>query len=152
MSKIVACKRMAAILLLLAFFLPLSQCTVEQQTPDGKAVEPTTVVTSAYSSHEWPSADALATYGSFLWPLMLAVASLIWPALSKRAAIGVLELLLCAGSAYVLLTLIYFGDIRYGAYVAAGAIGTYFIATSVELAARLRWRLIFPTRRGGSGS
>ena len=137
LTTTIAIKRLAAIFLLVAFFLPLSQCTVAER-PETKTTELEVIVTYAYSAHKWPSVNALATYAAFLWPLTLSIASLVWPRLNQKWTIGIIELLLCAGSAFILFGLTYFGALRYGAYVAGGSIGLYFITTSVELAARVR--------------
>jgi len=136
----VVIKRVAALFLLVAFFLPLSQCTVEVPTSETRAIERQVIVTYAYSRDKWPSVDALAIYVTFLWPLLFAVASLISPSVSGKLAIGIVEILLCVGSGFMLFTLTYIGMLKYGAYVAMGSIGVYFIATSVQLVARMRKR------------
>ena len=140
LTTTIAIKRLAAIFLLVAFFLPLSQCTVEERNPETKATELKVIVNYAYSGNGWPSADTLPTYAAFLWPLALSLASLVWPSLNQKWTIGVLELLLCAGSGFMLFALTYFGTLRYGVYVAGGSIGLYFVTTSVELVARVQKR------------
>ena len=134
----IAAKRLAAIALLAALFLPLSRCTLEEHDPQTKATKQTVSVTYAYSGHSWPSVDALADYAAFLWPLLLAVARMIRPGLNQRWSVQLLELALCLGSAFILFRLTIGGEWLYGAYIAAAAIAAYFTTVLAELAARLR--------------
>lgn len=138
LSATAAIKRFAAIMLLAAFFLPLSQCSAPKQNVETKVFEQEVRVTYAYTAHEWPSVEALATYAAFLWPLMFGIASLVWPNLNQKWTVGGLELLLCLGSGFMLYALTFFDSLRYGGYIAWGAIGMYFITTSVALIARIR--------------
>ena len=131
-------KRIAAIFLLVAFFLPLSQCTITMPNAETKAIEKKTHVIYAYTAYEWPSVQSLATYAAFIWPLTFGIASLVWPSLNQKWMIGVLEMLLCVGSGFTLFGLSFLGSLQYGGYIAWGAIGIYFITTSVEFATRIR--------------
>jgi len=137
-KAIAAIKRLAAISLLVALFLPLSRCALETEDPQTKAVERTVSVTYAYTAYRAPIADALATYAAFLWPLLLATARLMWPVLNRKWSVEILEVVFCLGSAYELMRLTFFGEWLYGAYVAAVSIGVYLIGALVELAARAR--------------
>jgi hypothetical protein len=138
LSTAIVIKRLAAIVLVVAFFLPLSQCTVEEQNPETRATELKVIVNYAYAHDNWRSLDALATYAAFLWPLTLVIAGLVWPNLNQKLTIGVLELVFCAGSGFVLFALTFIGTLRYGAYLAGVSIGLYFVTTLVELVARAR--------------
>ena len=145
---IVVVKRVAGIVLLAALFLPLSQCTLEQEHPQTKAAERTVTVTYAYTAFEHSIVDGFAAYGAFLWPLLLAAACRIWPGLSRRLSVLVLELLLCLASAYELFGLLVMKEVLYGGYLAAGAIGAYLIAVLAQLAvlAWSRWQRALPAR------
>lgn len=126
---------------MVAFFLPLSQCTAKQTNPVTKAIEQKVTDLYVYSGNDKVSVETLTAYAAFLWPVMLTVASLVWPRLNQSLAVGIFELLLCAGSGFELYAITYLGTLRYGAYIAGGAIGLYFIASSVDLFARMRKRL-----------
>jgi len=151
LSATLVIKRVAAILLLLAFFLPLSQCTDSKTNPETKAIEKEVTVTYAYSGFEWSEsigdlAYEAAVCAAFLWPLVLSIASLIRSSLNQKLTIGILELLLCIGSWYMLNVITSFGELRYGAYLAYGSIGLYFITTLVQLVVRIRevkWLRLF---------
>lgn len=154
LRTIVRIKRVAAVFLLIAFFLPLSQCTAETANPDTKTLERRATVTYAYAAHEWPSVDAVATYGAFIWPLVFAVTGLVRPRPGYKLTTPLLEILFSAGSGYILLTLIIFRAPLYGWYIASASIGAYFIATLAGLFghARRKWenkynRLFDPTAR-----
>ena len=134
LSTTILLKRVAAIILMAAFFLPLSQCSgTDSETGVTKVY-----VTYAYSA-DWPSVNPLTAAAAFTWPLALSIATLVWPRLNQKWPIGIIELVLCAGSALVLVVLIAFCDkVLYGTYVAGGSIGLYFTTTLVALGSRVR--------------
>jgi hypothetical protein len=138
MRLIIAVKRIAAMVLLVAFFLPLAQCTVMTTKP-GKVSEPVVDVTYAYATYDEEFPTPVLAYVGFLWPLAFAIAGLLRPKLLRHRGVALIEMTLCVGSAYVLYMLVTLGgDIRYGAYVAATAIGLYFVSASADVA--IRWR------------
>lgn len=141
-ATITLVKRTAAAFLLIALFLPLSQCTVQTPNPDTKTIEVTTTVTYAYSANEWPSLDALETYGAFLWPFLLGVTTWFWPRLNHKPTVPLLEIPLCGSLGYLLAIRLFTGTPLYGWYVATIAMAAYFFAALTELVvyARLRWR------------
>ena len=140
-ATIALVKRTAAAFLLIALFLPLSQCTVQTPNPETKTIEVTTTVTYAYSANEWPSLDALETYGAFLWPFLFSVTAWFWPRLNHKPTIPLLEALLCCGSGLMLAFFLVFGTPLYGWYIAAAAVATYFLSALAELVAyaRVKW-------------
>lgn len=142
LDAIAIVKKIAAVFLLAALFLPLSQCTVTKPIPGTHEVKQETITTYAYPSKEWLSVDAIAVYVAFLWPAIFVMTSFMWPALNKKAIVGVLELLLCFGSGYVLLLFTFGKSLLYGGYIAWVAIGTYCITTCIQVViqARAAWR------------
>jgi hypothetical protein len=60
------------------------------------------------------------------------------PQVLRRRGVAPIEMLLCVGSGYVLYSLATWGVTRYGAYVAATAIGLYFVSASADVAIRIR--------------
>lgn len=137
----IAIKRLAAILLVLAFFLPLSQCSIKMQDPETGAIKESVTVTYAYEAAANSTTHAIAIYAAFFWPLALVVATMVWPGLHQKMSIGVLELLFCSGSLIVQVGLSMFGTPLYGGNIAFGSIALYFVATlaGLVLQARKRW-------------
>lgn len=147
----------AAIVLLCAIFLPLSQCSQggagSTETPQafahGRHVFPRSdndfsynygikrVVVGFISPREDGLAGAL-TLIAFAWPLALA----IWSQKSGLHRFWWMfytgELLLCAGTVYWVHTLTQSGRLLYGFYVAEAAIAIYTTATLVFIGNRLR--------------
>jgi hypothetical protein len=137
----------AAIVLLCAICLPLSQCAQGLSTETPQAF--------AHARHFFPRSDnefqyhyaiteidfglmGALTLVAFCWPLAFA----IW---SRRARLRrfwwifyALELLLCAGTAYWVYVLTQSGRWLYGAYIAEIAIAIYAITTLVPIGNRLR--------------
>lgn len=138
MQLIIAVKRIAAIVLLLAFFLPLSQCSVMEKQSPGKASVPSVEVTYAYATYDEEFPTPVLAYVGFLWPLGFSIAGLLRPPLMRRRGAALSEMVLCVGSGYVLYVLASWGETRYGAYVAATAIGLYFVSASADVAIRVR--------------
>jgi len=138
MRLIIAVKRIAAIVLLVAFFFPLSQCSVMEEKTPGEASVPKVVVRYAYATYDEEFPTPVLAYAGFLWPLGFAIAGLLRPPLLRRRGVALIEMVLCVGSGYVLYLLASWGETRYGAYVAATAIGLYFVSASADVAIRVR--------------
>lgn len=150
----------AAIILLCAIYLPLSQCS-----RNGENLKPPTTQALAHSRHLFPRSDSdyeyqyaikdviavgtnpkdnglrgVMTLVAFLWPLGFA----IWSSKSEFPRFWWIffagELLLCAGTAYWIYALAYgtSGRWLYGGYVAEGAIAVYAITTLAAIGKRLR--------------
>jgi hypothetical protein len=151
-NAIVVIKRIAALCLLVSFFLPLSQCSLatvaefpqpvrELQSQPGKGV----IVTYAYSAYSWKGWQRPAAYAAFLWPVLLSIVLTVWPALRSRGrTIAALELLLCLGSAWMVLGLTMLGEMRYGGYIAWTALLVYFGAALADLLVRFLQRGLSP--------
>ena len=147
----------AAIVLVCAIFLPLSQCSRQGNSASW------TPEALAHSRHLFPRSDkdfdyyygigslqaafmSPKDYGmngaltliAFLWPLGFA----IWSRKSKLTRFWWIfyagELLLCAGTAYWVYTLTFGGRRLYGFYVAEAAIAIYASTTLVFASNRLR--------------
>lgn len=119
-------KRVAAIALLICLFLPLSQCTT--QTAYGNDYVHLKYV---YNVYAWPSVDAALALAIFLWPVILMVIVVFRPRLEKNFYYCFIELILSAGSGYVLASmLIYSTKILLGGYLALTSFTAYFLCTA----------------------
>ena len=91
MTLINLLKRGSAILLLISFFLPLSQCTKidahENSTPIYESY-------SAYSFYEWPSIDSSIALLLFSWPVIGQLIALSRRLLISPRIVAAIELLL----------------------------------------------------------
>ncbi|WP_394778489.1 hypothetical protein [Undibacterium sp.] len=153
-------KRVAALVLLLSFFLPLSQCssriadqeiaaqpasqavqeaaqTATQAAVSAPAEPPTDI--AAYSAYPWPSAASIVVLLLFAWPAALQLYALLKP--DAFAANGykwaLLELPLIAVTLCCILLLSSLGQqLRYGAVVASAAAYCYLLAVLVPAALR----------------
>jgi hypothetical protein len=138
-------RMVAAIVLLGAIFLPLSQCSQH-----GANSSPPTSQALAHSHHLFPRSDndfeyeygirelgfswrGLLTLVAFAWPL----AFLIWSQRLEQTRflwiLYVAELFLCAGTVYWLGALTMGGRWLYGAYIVVGATAVYALSALVAL-------------------
>lgn len=130
-------KRISSILLMAAFFLPLSQCTVlEGHSPNSHSV-PYDV--AAFSSYDWPSIGSLVALTLFFWPAFLQLISVIRPQRRNDSVWPiVMEACMCLLTGAGISWLTFMGNaVRYGAWVAYTATMIYFSALAVEL---MLWR------------
>jgi hypothetical protein len=153
-------KRIAAILLMVCFVLPLSRCE-----KSGKFEATETKNATAASAASQPASDktyedkyayrnlstdaaleSALTIATFFWPLVIFIL-VRGKTLGFRMTmtVDVLELLLCAGSAYVVYGLVLFDELRYGGFLAFLALGVYSIAALGEILLRL-WPRVRPSR------
>ncbi|WP_256646493.1 hypothetical protein [Thermomonas paludicola] len=137
-------KRIATLLLLASFFLPLSRCASLSNQPvseDGTTVvqgDGTTLVEKEYfdvhgydlvSLKDWP-----LWLLAFTWPLMFQVLALTARQKANSKPIMLLEALLLVFSAFQISYLIYNSDaIRYGALVAYSGLFAYIAALVMQL-------------------
>ncbi len=143
-------KRLSAICLFAAFFLPLTQCT---QTSKREPTQQTTAQNQAAPSLDAPKHDtqvfamtadrdsimwSVANILTFIWPLCLVI--LIWlrPQLDERFSLRHVEILLCLLSVISLLRLTAFGELLPGGFLAWGALLTYSLITVLRLVSRTR--------------
>lgn len=138
-------KRLAAICLLAAFFLPLTQCT--QATPrdaassSGQQSQTTPVSTTQVFASTADKNDPLTNAANvllFVWPVCLMLLTLLRPQCDEHFALRHLELALCLFSIVLLLRLTAFGNLLPGGYLAWGALSTYTLITLLRLLSRIR--------------
>jgi hypothetical protein len=125
-------KRIAAVILMVAFFLPLSQCRAPTP-PTNDAQELKMEVTYAYSAYQWPGAESFAAFFAFFWPVMFSFLGRV----KSKLLINSIELLLCVGTGFMLFALTYMGSLLLGAYVAIALLVVYSLATANQIRKRL---------------
>lgn len=130
MNTTIKLKRISAIVLLLAFFMPLSQCSSIQT--EGSAEPPKTTIFYAYSHDNKISTIMLLSVIAFLWPSLSILLVAYRKTLNSSLIFKLSELLFCIGTAYILVGLTLFGDLLYGSYVAGLSILTYALITLYE--------------------
>jgi hypothetical protein len=158
----------AAIVLLCAIFLPLSQCSSrggDTETPQAYAqarhlfpqddddFKYQYATNYLFTGFMRPREDGLLgalTLTVFLWPLAFA----IWSRKSKLPRFWWIfysgELLLCAGTAYWVHALTQGGRWLYGAYVGEVAIAIYACTTLIFVFDRIRNRFRFRSERSAA--
>jgi uncharacterized membrane protein len=160
MSILQKLRLIAAIVLICAIFLPLSQCSRQGQGQDHDVNSPQALahsrhlfprsddeyvywygisyVSTAYASPKDNGLSGAVTLIAFLWPLGFA----IWSRKSQFPRFWwvfyLVESLLCAGTIYWVYALTLGGRKLYGFYVAEGAIAIYAITTVIIIVTRLR--------------
>ncbi|GGC60254.1 hypothetical protein [Undibacterium terreum] len=136
-------KRVAALILMLSFFLPLSQCSSKyaEQRPGTESAAGTSAQTnnvtttdiSAYSVYPWPSVASIAVLLLFAWPAVLQLGLWLKPSAGTRSWM-LLELPLIALTLSFIAFLCGWGQgLRYGAFIASGAAVAYGTATFITL-------------------
>lgn len=131
MTTLFNIKRLSAVVLMLAFFMPLSQCSAPQK--ENSKEPPEIIVKYAYSQNTESPLATLASVAAFFWPALLAVVFTIKKVLSSRILFKLLELIFCLGTGYMLVMLNIFGKPLYGSYVATSAISIYGLLTLYEI-------------------
>lgn len=129
-------KRIAALVLAISFFLPLTQCS--QKLGDHSPP----YVVSASNADNWPGLFSTIYLLLFFWPLAIQV----WRwmkrlRLPSRRASWIeagLSLLSLAGVSWLIFPMVssFGASIRYGAYLAYGSAFTYGVASLVEAVRR----------------
>jgi hypothetical protein len=140
-------KRLAAVGLLIAFFLPLSQCSTPEQNisekPSTQSAQAAKVAQSngiTYAART-DKDDILLTLingFAFFWPVLFTLLAFLRPEVEQSLSIRLSEILLCLGSAFILLRLTSFGTLLAGGYLAWCALGVYFAITLFNFIARIR--------------
>jgi len=134
-------KRISSVILMLAFFLPLSQCSkLEGQSPNIHSI-PVDIV--AYSSYDWPSIGSSVAVAVFFWPVFLQIIVTMRPKRERNNVFPmVIEVFMCLLTATGISWLTFMGNsIRYGAWIAYSANGIYGGTLLVELVRWLRIKL-----------
>jgi hypothetical protein len=124
----------AAVVLVSAIFLPLSECSKSDNHPP--------VVSKSFSETLFPQTNAdfsyqygfryinftvlgIVTLLAFVWPLLFVVFADKRTSLRARRVLSLLELLLCAGSLYWVHAIMLEGRWLYGAYIVLAAIAVF---------------------------
>lgn len=143
-------KSLAAVGLLIAFFLPLSQCTTPEKniseklpTQSARAAQATKVAQSdgiIYAARA-DKDDTLLTLTNgfaFFWPALFTLLVFLRPEVEQSLLVRLSEILLCLGSAFILLRLTSLGTLLAGGYLGWSALGIYFAIALFNLIARIR--------------
>ncbi len=141
MNISISLKRISALALAIALFLPLIKLKVEKMPYMDFSAYNFAVQTSPGIKGEWMGTMIMTLIYdfAFLWPLALVVVSKAWPALRRKRAVLMAELALSASSGFILTVFFFNGhELRYGLYIAAAAVTAYFIAVAYKLAAWTR--------------
>jgi len=127
-------KRIASMVLCIAFFLPLSQCTPKEGIMETHSV-PVTI--TAYSAYEWPSVASTIAATLFFWPILVQVLAFIRPPRLKSHRWAIAEISLCSLTGLGISWLLFWGDtLRFGVFVAYGAIIAYAGSSICDLLKR----------------
>jgi hypothetical protein len=136
-------RRLAAALLLVALFLPLSRCSEQPpgDTPGGDAAAggaaPSAPTTSRYY-YAWTDFDALEPWSwliflAFLWPLPFLAHEALARGKAARIWVNAIQIPLGAGS----ITLVYYRtflhELWIGGYLAYIALGAYSLSLAAEI-------------------
>lgn len=130
MSVIFNFKRISALVLLLAFFMPLSQCSGPQK--ENSSEPPEISIKYAYSHDSIISISMLASVAAFFWPSLIILLVAFIKALNFSLILKLTEIVFCCGTAYMLVALNIFGSPLYGSYVAMLSIAIYGLITLYE--------------------
>ncbi|MDH5178571.1 MAG: hypothetical protein OEZ39_15950 [Gammaproteobacteria bacterium] len=120
-------KRLAALLVMVCFFLPLAQCQwsvpvtdVEQNTPRAPETKPaethTDIIIAVNAFRKAAPAD-LTLLMVFLWPLLAVLLTALFKSRPLLNSLIVLSPFLCAFSLYYMSLVLSLGKILYGGYL-----------------------------------
>lgn len=144
MNAIFNIKRLSAVVLMFAFFMPLSQCSALRKESSNSA--PEVIIKYAYTQDKNSPLELYVNIAVFFWPILMVVLFSYKKPLRSFLLIKFLELLFCIGTGYMLVTLNIFGKPLYGSYVACFAISLYGLLTLGEsceiIVSRKRIRLL----------
>ena len=129
MARFRLIKRIAALVLVASFFLPLSQCSLPATDAEtGTKTAPGIAVDiSGFSAYEWPSVESTIAAVLFGWAALIQLLSLRSPSLEANRVVFALEVALCVLTIAGISWLVYsWGQtIRYGALLAYAAALAY---------------------------
>ena len=129
MARVQLIKRIAALVLVASFFLPLSQCSLPATDAETgtKTLPGIAVDVSAFSAYEWPSVGSTVAAVLFGWAALIQLLSLRSPRLEPTRVVFALEVTLCVLTIAGISWLVYsWGQtIRYGALLAYAAVLAY---------------------------
>ena len=134
MARFRLIKRIAALVLLVSFFLPLYQCTFQGESAGDPLLS---YDISAFSAYSWPSVEITLAAFLFGWAAVLQMISFRRPTFEASRRTFALEVVLSLLAILGISWLIHWTQtIRYGAFVAYAAILAYLIAAIAGQARR----------------
>ncbi len=153
MKTINLLKRIAAACLFIAFFLPLSQCSMQKEKAQPTSVQqtvkaaPSDGVNYAYSSDKDDGIFQAINAMIFIWPTIFVLVLLAYPKFETYLSVQVADIALCLVSAFFLLRLTAFGELLIGGYLAWFSLSAYFLITVTSFLQRVRkvWHLKIAT-------
>jgi hypothetical protein len=132
-------KWFSAILLLICLVLPLSKCTKkadeihgsnEIQLKDSAVREDT--IYHAYDFIDIKHPSGILILLGFTWPIVLLSIRKVITRQNASLFFPILEIVACAGSAYIIYSLCTIGQIMFGAYLSFIALGLYLCTTLLD--------------------
>ena len=137
----------SAILLLVCFVLPLTQCTQKSDVDvsNGKIqlkdapVERTTIY-HAYDYIEKEEPLTLLIFLSFAWPVILLLIRKFIKKQNASLLFVILEILFCAGSVFIFYNLSHMGEALFGIYLTFFALIIYFCTTVMDVRVLIKSR------------
>ena len=139
-------KRIAAIALVVGFFLPLTRCsTFEIDHQTGRLVQGIAADVSAFNAYEWPSVGSTISLALFGWAALIQLLVLRRSSIESNSGVFAVEVILFMMTVAGISWIVYWGQgIRYGALICYAAIGAYLGAA---IAGRRRVRGVKRTAR-----
>lgn len=131
MVRLPIIKRIAAVVLVVSFFLPLARCSLSTTDARTEKLAPDiSVDVSAFSAYKWPSVGSSIYTVLFGWAALIQLLALRSPGLEAKRGVLALEITLSvltvAGISWVIYT--WGQSIRYGALTAYAAVVAYMAA------------------------
>ena len=125
-------KRLLSIVILACLFMPLSQCT--SKAPPNQEGGSHINVFVPVAEVEFKDLGEIIIAGTFIWPLAALAVRRRFRTPVPEITINAVEVLLCAGSLYWIIEIIWlWGEIRYGGVIALGAFTAYLIGACYVL-------------------
>ncbi|MHA1544733.1 MAG: hypothetical protein ACTSU8_06315, partial [Alphaproteobacteria bacterium] len=139
-------KIVGAVLLAIAFFLPLSRCAPVTLTPneDGELVAEAPEVETVYEYYYAYDNIGVEEPGSFLllvvffWPLAFLAFERKGRNTRAKTALMFLGPPLAAGTGYLIIFISIFNELYYGTYVALAGLAGYFIGSGIEAGCEIK--------------
>jgi hypothetical protein len=135
MNTLSVLKKMAAVIFLVCFFLPLSRCSKHEVEHDPNDPNALIVVGTKYSymvpvnEIEAKSPSSLFYILPFVWPLPLWLLQKKIEPMWVKVSVGVIEVLsLCSATYCIVLWSIFFGETLIGGYLALICVAIMWVA------------------------
>ena len=133
-------RRGAAVLLLVALFLPLSRCSHSRDDAVDPGAPRQYTYSYAWTDFDASSAGSWLIFLAFLWPVAF-VARELAPARQTPAWLAAVQLALAAGAALLIYYRTFLDELWVGGYLAYIALGCYSAALIVEIGVRIAHKL-----------